>query len=203
MARLIANDRSLSLRLVCGSVVAVAGVALVALNGVVNFEMRPLGDLMACCAMASWGLYSVLVEKANRLGVRPLLAVRRSFAWALLMMLPLAAWGTSESGYVALDGSYSITLDADANAERFASLLNWANMAFLGVLASAACFVLWSRACRLLGVVRTTVGLYLTPLVGVVFAVLFLKERLTWLSVVGGMLILCGVCVANAKWREQ
>ncbi len=203
MARLIANDRSLSLRLVCGSVVAVAGVALVALNGVVNFQLRPLGDLMAFCAMASWGLYSVLVEKANRLVVDPLLAVRRSFAWALLMMLPLAAWGTTESGYVALDGSYSITLDADANAERFASLLNWANMGFLGVLASAACFVLWSRACRLLGVVRTTVGLYLTPLVGVVFAVMFLKERMTWLSVVGGMLMLCGVCIANAKWGEH
>ena len=50
--------------------------------------------------------------------------------------------------------------------------------------------------------VRSTVGLYLTPVVGVVFAALFLKERLTWLSVAGGVLILCGVVVANRRREE-
>ena len=202
MARVLANDRSLSPRLVFGSFIAVAGVALVALNGVVNFQLRPLGDAMALCAMASWGVYSVLIEKANRLGVEPIVAVRKSFGWALLMMLPLAVWGATPSGFVALDGSYSVTLAADANLDRFASFWNWANLGFLGVLASAACFVLWSHACRVLGMVRSTVGLYLTPIVGVVFAALFLKERLTWLSVAGGILILCGVAVANRRREE-
>ena len=202
MARVLTNDHSLSPRLVLGSLVAVVGVALVALNGVVNFQLRPLGDAMALCAMVSWGIYSVLVEEANRMGVEPIVAVRKSFGWALFMMLPLAVWGVTPSGFVALDGSYSVTLDADANLERFASVLNWVNLAFLGVLASAACFVLWSRACRVLGMVRTTIGLYITPIVGVVFAALFLKERITWLSVVGGVLVLCGVAVAN-KRREE
>ncbi len=202
MARVLTADRSLSPWLILGSLVAVTGVALVALNGVVNFQLRPLGDAMALCAMASWGIYSVLVEKANRLGVEPVVAVRKSFGWALLMMLPLAVWGATPSGFVALDGSYSVTLDVDANLDRFASFWNWANLSFLGVLASAACFVLWSHACRVLGMVRSTVGLYLTPIVGVVFAALFLKERLTWLSVVGGVLILCGVAVANRRREE-
>ena len=202
MARVLADDRSLSPQLVFGSLVAVAGVALVALNGIVNFQLRPLGDSMALSAMASWGVYSVLVEKANRLGVEPVVAVRKSFGWALLMMLPLAVWGATPSGFVALDGSYSVILDADANLDRFASFRNWGNLGFLGVLASAVCFVLWSRACRALGMVRTTIGLYLTPVVGVVFAVLFLEERLTWLSAAGGVLILCGVAVAN-KRREE
>lgn len=202
MARMLTNDRSLSLRFVLGSFVAVAGVALVAINGVVHFQLRPLGDAMALSAMMSWGLYSVLVEKANRFGVEPIVAVRKSFGWALLMMLPLAVWGVTPSGFVALDGSYSVTLDISVNLDRFASFRNWANLGFLGVLASASCFVLWSRACRLLGLVRTTVGLYLTPLVGVAFAVLFLKERLTWLSVAGGVLILCGVAVVNMRMEE-
>ena len=202
MARVLTNDHSLSPRLLFGSLVAVVGVALVALNGVVNFQLRPLGDAMAFCAMASWGIYSVLVEKVNRLGVAPIVAVRKSFGWALFMMLPLAAWGVTPSGFVALDGSYSVTLDADVNLDRFASVLNWVNLAFLGVLASAACFVLWSHACRSLGMVRTTIGLYLTPIVGVAFATLFLKEKLTWLSVAGGVLILCGVALANKRRDE-
>ena len=47
--------------------------------------------------------------------------------------------------------------------------------------------------------------LWIVPLsvfVGVVFAALFLKERLTWLSVAGGILILCGVAVANRRREE-
>ena len=199
MARALTADRSLSPRLIFGSLVAVVGVAFVALNGVVNFQLRPLGDAMAFCAMVSWGIYSVLIEKANRLGVEPIVAVRKSFGWALLMMLPLAVWGVTPSGFVALDGSYSVTIDADANLDRFASFWNWVNLGFLGVLASAACFVLWSRACRVIGMVRTTIGLYLTPVFGVAFAALFLKERITWLSVAGGVLILCGVAIANMR----
>ena len=53
MARVLTADRSLSPRLIFGSLVAVVGVALVALNGVVNFQLRPLGDAMAFCAMVS------------------------------------------------------------------------------------------------------------------------------------------------------
>ena len=66
-------------------------MALVSLNGVVNFQMRPIGDLKALGAMASWGLYSVLVDKANARGVPPLTAIRKAFFWALVMMAPLAA----------------------------------------------------------------------------------------------------------------
>ena len=74
---------------------------------------------------------------------------------------------------------------------------------FLGVLASAVCFVLWSHACSVLGMVRSTVGLYLTPIVGVSFAAMFLKERLTLFSVAGGVLILWGVAVANIRREER
>lgn len=119
-------------------------MALVSLNGVVNFQMRPIGDLMALGAMASWGLYSVLVDKANARGVSPLTAIRKAFFWALVMMAPLAVWGATEQGYYALDGSFSVTLDADINIERFSRPVNWVNIAFLGGVASAACFVLRS-----------------------------------------------------------
>ncbi len=202
LARLLTKDRSLSIWLVAGSLVAVCGVALVALNGVVNFQMRPIGDMMALGAMVSWGFYSVLVDKANAKGIPPMTAIRKAFFWALIMMVPLAVWGGTESGYYALDGSFSVTLDEDINVERFLRPLNWLNIVFLGAVASAACFVMWNLACRGLGVVRTTIGLYLTPIVGVVFAALFLGERLTVMSAAGGVVIIAGVVVANwGFWR--
>ena len=200
LARLLTGDKSFSPRFALGALVAVVGVALVSLNGVVNFQMRPLGDMMAVGAMVSWGIYSILIDKANSRGVPEMEAVRRAFLWSLALVAPLAVWGATESGFYALDGSFSVTLDLAENIERFSRPLNLVNLAFLGVLASAACFALWSRACKSLGVVRTTVGLYLTPIVGVMFAAIFLGESLTVMSMVGGALIAVGVVLATLRF---
>ena len=202
-AWLLTGDKSLSPRFVLGALVAVLGVALVSLNGVINFQMRPLGDMMAVGAMISWGVYSVLIDKANQRGIPQMEAVRRAFFWSLIMIAPLALWGVTESGFYALDGSFSVTIDLAENMERFTRPLNLMNLAFLGILASAACFVMWNRACEALGVVRTTVGLYLTPIVGVMFAALFLDEKLTAMSAVGGVLIIVGVVLATIRFAGR
>ena len=201
LARMFTRDRTLSAALLIGSLVAIVGVALVSMNGVVNLHLRPLGDLMALGAMVSWGFYSLLVGKANEKGYPPGFAIRKAFGWSLVMMLPFCLWGVTDSGYYALDGSFSVTLDWAANAERFSSALNWLNLGFLGLLASAAGFAMWNYACRELGVVRATIGLYLTPIVGVIFAALFLGERPTPMSAFGGIAIVIGVAIAN--WRKR
>ena len=203
LAWLFVGDKSLSLRFALGASVAVTGVALVSLNGVVNFQMRPLGDMMAVGAMVSWGIYSIIIDKVNRRGVPQIEAVRRAFLWSLVLVAPLAVWGVTESGFYVLDGSFSVTLDLAENIERFSRPLNLMNLTFLGVLASAACFVLWNRACKSLGVVRTTVGLYLTPIVGVIFASLFLGERLTAMSIFGGVFIVVGVILATIRFSGK
>jgi drug/metabolite transporter (DMT)-like permease len=130
-ARFLSRDRSLSVPFAAGAVVATVGVALVSLNGVMALDLRPLGDFMALGAMASWGLYSVLVDKANARGCPQAEAIRRAFFWSLVISAPLAFRGATEQGYYALDGSFSVTLDADANAERFARPLNCVNLGFL------------------------------------------------------------------------
>lgn len=198
-ARAFTKGRSLSLAVVGGSLIAMCGVALVSLNGVLNLNMRPLGDLMALGAMTSWGVYSVLIDKANERGIAPLTAIRKAFGWSLVMMLPLGVWGRTASGFYALDGSFSINLDQAENALRFGRLMNWANLFFLGVLASALSFIAWSKACAVLGVVRTTICLYLEPIIGVGFAALFLGERPTLMSACGGVIIIVGVAVANRR----
>ena len=80
-------------------------------------------------------------------------------------------------------------------------MLNWVNLGFLGLLASGVCFMAWNFVCKEIGVIRATVGLYFTPVIGVVFAALFLDERLTLMSVCGGILIIGGVILAN--WRRK
>lgn len=203
LARMFTKDRSLSLSMILGSLVSIIGVAIVSLNGVVNFHLRPLGDLMALVAMISWGVYSILIDKANEKGYSPMLVIRRAFFWAIVFMLPLLAWGATDSGFYAMDGSFSVTFDAKANIERFMNPMNWINLGFLGVFASALCFVLWNATCKSLGVVKATIGLYLTPIIGVVFAALFLGETITIMEVVGGAIIIAGVALANKKGKEN
>ena len=201
LARAFTRDRSLSAALLGGSLIAIVGVALVSMNGVVNLHLRPIGDLMALGAMVSWGFYSILIGKANEKGYPPSFAIRKAFGWSLVMMLPLCVWGVMDSGYCALDGSFSVTFDWTANVERFSNWLNWLNLGFLGLLASAASFAMWNYACNALGVVRATIGLYLTPIVGIIFAALFLGERPTPMSTLGGVVIIIGVAIAN--WRKK
>lgn len=203
LARMFTKDRSISLSMILGSLVSIIGVAIVSLNGVVNFHLRPLGDLMALVAMISWGVYSILIDKANEKGYSPMLVIRRAFFWAIVFMLPLLAWGATDSGFYAMDGSFSVTLDAKANIERFMNPMNLINLGFLGVFASALCFVLWNAACKSLGVVKATIGLYLTPIIGVIFAALFLGETITIMEVVGGAIIIAGVALANKKGKEN
>jgi len=197
LARFFLKGGQFSARLVAGSLVAVCGVALISYNGLVSFELRPIGDVMALCAMLCWGFYSIFLDCANDRGVPPLVAIRKAFGWSLAMMAPFAVWGTTDSGLRALDGSFAVVLDAGLNAQRFASLANWMNIAFLGLLGSAASFVLWSAACRTIGVVKMNVLLYLTPVVGVVFAAVVLDEKVTQLEVIGGCVILVGVAIAT------
>ena len=201
LVRSLIKERGLSVTLLIGSLIAIVGVTLVSLNGVVNLQLCPLGDLMAIGAMVSWGFYSILIDKVNKKGYPPGFVIRKAFGWSLLMMLPFCVWGATDSGYCALDGSFSVTLDWAANVERFSSVLNWVNLGFLGLLASGVCFMAWNFVCKEIGVIRATVGLYFTPVIGVVFAALFLDERLTLMSVCGGILIIGGVILAN--WRRK
>ena len=173
------------------------------LNGQRALALRPIGDMMAICSMVSWAFYSILIDIVNRRGVSPVTAVRKALGWSLVMIVPLAVLGTMEIGSHILDGSFAVSLDRCANARRFANLLNWVNIATLGILASAACFVLWSVACKVLGVVKTSIALYIIPVVGVVFAMIALDERVTLLEVAGGCVILIGMAIAEKRCHDD
>ena len=203
LARLLTKNRQASIGLFVGSIIAIGGVALVSLNGQRALELRPIGDAMAICSMVSWAFYSLLIDIANARGVSPVTAVRKALGWALLMVVPIAVLGATRFGSQMLEGSFAINLDPCVNARRFASPLNWANIATLGILASAACFVLWSVACKTLGVVKTSISLYIIPVLGVVFAMISLGERVSIMDVAGGCVILTGMAIATKRCADE
>ena len=195
--RFFGNGNPLSARFFAGCSIAVIGVVMVSLNGIHALHFNPAGDLMALGAVICWSCYSLMVERQASSGRSQLFVVRRMFFWALIVMVPFIIFGLTDMGRCVMNASMAVNLSQTVNAARFSNVMNCMNLTFLGVLASAICFVLWNKACALLGTTRCTVGLYLMPAITVLFASLFLHERMTLTSATGTALIIIGVFLSG------
>ncbi len=79
----------------------------------------------------------------------------------------------------------------------------WIALLWLGILGSGAAFVMLFYLIHEIGPTRTTMVTYLFPLGGVTLGVIFLHETLTWEIVVGAVLILASLVVANWSSKES
>lgn len=183
LSTLIFREKALTTRFLLGFLLAMAGVFCVCAGGIRAFHFNPLGDLLAVCAMASWSVYSILITRTNERGYEPILAIRRTFFWALVILTPFLPIGFDFS--------------PAANAARFANAWNFFHLGFLGLLASALAFVLWNKTCKLLGTVTATCGLYLVPVVTAIVAALALGETMTPLTALGAVLTIVGVILSG------
>ena len=168
-----------------GAVIAIAGVVLVVLNGTLSFHLSPLGDLLALAAALMWAVYSILVKRYTE-RYDNFLVTRRVFLWAFLTSMPLV---------LLTDGLPSLTpLFTQPNI-----LISWL---FLGVFGNAVCFAIWNIAFKRLGVVVTNNYLYASPFVTVVVGWLLLDEKISWMSILGAVLITLGVVFANKSTEK-
>lgn len=158
-----------------GSLVALAGMALVVFNGNFVLKLSPLGDILSLAACLCWALYSLLIK---RLGARysNMLVTRKVFGYGLLTILPLV---------IVRGINYDIVVDGGVQV--------WGNVLFLGCVASMLCFLGWNWCLARLGTVRATNFLYLNPVVAIISSTLILGEHVTWIAITGAVLILAGL----------
>ena len=190
------KEKHLSPRFVIGFCLAFAGIILVSFNGKINFNLSPKGDFLALLSAVCWGFYSLFLTVINKKGYNTIAITRKIFFYAILFMLPLMIMGlfskdSNSAAYVELSGSL--------NAERFSSVFNWVLLCFLGILASGVCFVAWNKACVILGTVKISTGLYLIPVVTILFAAIFLDEKITLMGGIGAALTILGLFVSSYK----
>ncbi len=81
--------------------------------------------------------------------------------------------------------------------------ITWIALLFLGVLGSGFAFVLSYYLLHEIGPTRTSMVTYLFPLGGVVLGVIFLDEELSWQLVVGAVLIVLSLVVANMQSQKK
>ena len=193
-AQLFLKEKHFTLQFFVGTALALLGVVLVSFNGASHFNVNPKGDLLALTSAICWGFYSLFVTLINKKGYNIVVVTRKIFFYAIVWMLPLLALGIFSSNP---EGIAYVELSHAANALRFSSLLNWILLCFLGILASGMCFVAWNKACIILGTVKISSGLYLIPVVTILFAAIFLKEKLTLMGSLGSLITITGLFISS------
>lgn len=186
LSRLVLKgEEKLGIRFFAGFGVAMAGIVLVSLNGS-SLQLNPVGDLLALLAAFVWACYSILTRKIAGFGFHTILTTRRVFGYGILFMIPALFL-------------FGFRLDLG----RFANVPYLLNLLFLGLGASALCFVTWNAAVKLLGAVKTSVYIYLVPVITVAASVLILQEPFTWMTGAGIVLTLAGLLLSESKPRKE
>lgn len=168
-----------------GFVVAMVGIILISFNGA-RLELSPMGDLLALLAALVWACYSILSRKISSFGYPVILSTRRTFFYGLLFMIPALLF-----------------FDVQLDLSRFGNVTNLLNILYLGLGASALCFVTWNFAVKELGPVKTSVYIYMVPVITVVTSVLILKEPLTILAGAGAVLTLIGLLLSEHRAEKK
>lgn len=163
-----------------GFIVAITGIIAISLNGQRNLALNPLGDGLAFLAMVSWGFYSALIRKIGELEYPTIAVTRRIYFYGISFLIPVL-----------------IEQKASFKPEILLRPEILFNFIFLGFCASAMGFLLWNLATKWIGAIKTSVYIYVSPVVTVMLSVLILHEKITIVSVIGAILIFIGLVISQ------
>jgi drug/metabolite transporter (DMT)-like permease len=141
---------------------------------------RFLGNLALLAAALTWALYSVLIRMVTR--ESDVLTVSLvAFLGGLPIAFPAAAVELRTIGI----GQ--------------ATLGTVLGVLFLGLIATALAMLLWNTAFALVEASRVSLTFFAQPIVGTLLSWLLLKEAITPLFLIGGVLIAAGVLLASRR----
>ena len=181
----IKSEERLQARFFIGFVVAMVGIALISFNGS-KLELNPAGDLLAVIAALVWACYSILTRKISSFGYPVIPATRRTFFYGILFMIPAL-----------------FLFGFQPDISRFSNGANLLNILYLGIGASALCFVTWNYAVKILGAVKTSIYIYIVPVITVVTSVLVLGENITVISIAGTALTIIGLFLSEYSGKGK
>ena len=185
-ARFFTKEEKLHARFFIGFLIAISGIVLISFNGRFVLKLNPLGDFLGILAAVVWGIYSNLTKKISTYGYHTFLTTRRTFFYGILFMIPAL---------------FLFRFSPDMS--KFSSPENLFNIIFLGVGASAVCFVTWNHAVKVIGAVKTSVYIYMAPVITVITSAIVLKESLTYITAAGTFLTLTGLLISEWRTKKQ
>ena len=179
------EEGKMKLNFFLGFVVAMLGIALISFNGA-KLQLNPIGDFLCLGCAFVWGCYSILSKKIGEYGYSVIQTTRKIFIYGIIFMIPTLFFFDLQPDFKPLmEPKY---------------LLNYL---YLGLCASATCFVSWNYAVKALGAVKTSIYIYLIPVITIVASALILKEPITWMSAAGTILAILGLVLSEYKGKKD
>ena len=177
----------LSLRRVLGGGITLAGVLIVTADGLrlsdLTGSSRMLGNVLVMLAGIAWSVFAVAQRRAQ-IGGNLFQRLTPIFSVATLVMLPAML---RREAWVVRGGVLPVVM-----------------FAILTIFGTNAVYWIYGRAQELIEVSVLSILLCAIPVFAVVLAYIFLNERLTVQSFVGGAVIISGIAViATEKTRAK
>ncbi|MDY0287776.1 MAG: DMT family transporter [Sphaerochaeta sp.] len=178
----ILKEEQLKAQYFVGFALSMLGISLISYSGQSELALNPLGDFLAILGIVVWAFYTTLTRLVSRRGYPTLLATRAMFFYALL-------------GMVVANLLFGDLLDLSVVVQRPYVF----HFLFLGLIASALCFVFWNFGLKSIGAIKSSFYLYLSPVITIVFSVIVLGEVITPTAAIGTALTLAGLLVSEYK----
>lgn len=178
LSRFVLKQGKLYKMFIMGFIFSLIGISLISLNGAI--QVNPIGDGLAFIAIFFWAIYSLFVKKISSFGYSTIGMTKKIFFYGLITMLPVLLLSIDHFDFSRL-----------ANGENF-----W-NLIFLGLGASATCFVTWNFSVKMLGPVRSSIYIYSIPMLTTISSVIILHEPLSLKTFFGICLTLLGLFLSE------
>ena len=178
-ARLLHNEH-LSSRAVFGIIVSFIGAVVVVLGGGAGGELSfSFGDVLVILSTIAWTAYVVLSPKGK---TPPITTTTVQAAMAGLSIVPfmIVEIVAGNTGWMSLDAT------------------GWIGILWIGLAPSAAAYFLWNISATRIGATRTGAFLNLMPVFTAILVVA-LGGSITAMQILGGIVVLVGVSLANAR----
>lgn len=161
-----------------GVLLALAGLYFVVGHRVDWSTESRLGDALVIASMLCWATYSVAAQPLLKRH-SPLIVTGISFS--------IGAWL-----YVLTTSPFLVTIDWSS-----ISFFSWVLMTLSAVLALNLAYLIWYTGVQRLGGTRTSVYSYLTPIVAMIVAAIWLGEPISGNQMVGAGTILTGLVITR------
>lgn len=181
-AAMLYKAERITRNLILGAGLAMTGVTLVVLNGHFVLKLNPFGDLLVLFAALMWVAYTIIFKKLGDCQYSMAFLTRKVFFYGIITILP----------FFPIMG---VPFRVDCLMEPTVLF----NLLYLGLLASFLGYLGWNFVVNNLGAVVATNYLYINPLATFVTSAIFLQEQVTYVGIIGGVLILGGVYFSQKR----
>lgn len=178
-------SEKLNFKIIAGMMISLLGVFFVSFGDSKISDTGLLGDLIILGAVWLWTVYSIVIKKIADFGLTQIEISRRIFLYSLLFIVP-----------------YSILTPGKIELQYLLMPSSIINLAFLSVLASAVCFCTWNKGVILLGPTPANKYMFLMPVVTLVAQLVYNKDPIGSLAILGMILILFGLAFTEIDFKR-